>query len=50
MFHENIELLPAGEYYDLSPGNNNLNKHITLVLVGKRVSNKLGWFEVTNLD
>ena len=34
MFHENTDLLPSGDLYDLYPGNTDPTKHITLVLVG----------------
>ena len=34
MFHENIDLLRSGDSCDLSPGNNDPTKFITLVLVG----------------
>ena len=33
VFHENIELLPSGDLYDLSLGNNDPTEHIMLVLV-----------------
>ena len=48
MFHENIVLLPYGDFYDLSQGRNDPNNHITLVLVGLPVSNQLVWVEVAN--
>ena len=50
MFHENIELLPSGDSYDLSPVNNGPTEGIMLVLVGMPVSNKLGWAEVVRED
>ena len=34
MFHENTELIPSVDCYDLYPGHNDPNKHIMLVLVG----------------
>ena len=40
MFHENTELLPSGDRYDLSLGNNESTKHITPVLVGIPVRNQ----------
>ena len=46
MFHENIELLPSVYFYDLYPGNNYPNEHITLVLVGIPVINQPEWVEV----
>ena len=50
MFNENIELLPSGDCYDLSPGNNDPTKHTTLVLVRTPVRNQLGWVEVAKED
>ena len=41
MFHENIELLPSGDSYDISPGNNETTKHIKFYLVGIPTINKL---------
>ena len=46
IFHENIELFPSGDSYDISPGNNYPTKRITLVLVGMPIRNQLGWSEV----
>ena len=46
MFHDNTELLPSGDSYDLSPVNNDPIERITLVLVGIPVINQLGWVEV----
>ena len=43
VFHENKELLPSGDCYDLSMGNNDTTKHIMIFLVGISVINKLGW-------
>ena len=40
IFHENIELLPSGDFYDFSTGNNDPTEHITLVLVGIPVINQ----------
>ena len=42
MFHENTELFPSGDSYDISPGNNEPTKHITLVLVVIPTINQLG--------
>ena len=50
MFHESTQLLPSGESYDLSMGDNDLNEIITLVLVGIPVRNKFGWFELVKGD
>ena len=46
MFHENIELLTSDHSYDLSLGNIEPVKCITLVLVGVPVINHIGWVEV----
>ena len=46
MFHQNKELLPPGDYSDLSTGNNEPNESITLVYVGIPFRNQLGWDEV----
>ena len=45
MFHENTELLPYVDCFDLYPGNNEPTKHITLVLVGIPTRNKSYWVE-----
>ena len=50
MFHENIEQFPSVDSYDLFPGNNELAKRITLVLVGIPIRNLLGWVEVEKED
>ena len=50
MFHDNTELLPSGDWYDLSPGNNDPTKHITLLLVGSSIRNQLVWMEVVKED
>ena len=50
MFHENTELFPSGDSYDISTGNNYPNGRITLVLVGIPIKNQLGWFEVVKED
>ena len=50
MFHENIELFPSGDSYDISPGNNEPTERITLVLVGIPIRNQLGWVEVAKED
>ena len=46
MFHENTELLPSGDSYDLSLGYNDPTERITPVLVGINVRNQLFWVEV----
>ena len=46
MFNKNTELLPSGDCYDLSPGNNEPIEHIKFFLVGIPVSNQLGLMEV----
>ena len=48
MFHENEELLPSSDYYDLSPGNNYPTKNITLILSGVPVNNNLGLVGLAN--
>ena len=50
MFHENTELLPSSDCYDLYTGNNDPTKHITLVLVGIPVRNQPDLVEVTKED
>ena len=50
MFHENTELLPSGDCYDLYPGNSDPNERIALVFVGIPVRNQLGYEEVSNED
>ena len=50
MFHENKELLPSVDWYDLYPGNNYPTEHITLVLVGIPFINQLGWVEIPKED
>ena len=45
-FHENTELLPSSDSYEISQDNNDLTKRITLVLVGIPIRNQLGWIEV----
>ena len=46
MFHENTELFPSGDSYDISTGNNETTKKITLVLVGIPTTNKVLLLEV----
>ena len=43
MFHENTELLPSVDWYDLYPGNNDPIEHITLELVEIPVKNQPEW-------
>ena len=50
IFHENTELLPFGNCYDLSSGNNDPTEHIMLVLVGIPVRNKPELVEVAKED
>ena len=50
MFHENIELFPSGDFYDISPGNNDPTKRLTIFLVGIPVRNQLGWVKVAKED
>ena len=46
MFHKNIELLPFGDSYEISPSNNYPTKLITLVLVVIPVRTQLYWVKV----
>ena len=50
MFHENTEILPYVDCFDLYPGNNEPTKHITLVLVGIPARNKLDRVESAKED
>ena len=49
-FYENIELLPSGGFYDLSPGNNDPVENIMLALVGIPIRNQHGLVEVAKED
>ena len=44
--HENTELIPSVEYYDLYPTNYEPTEHIKLVIFGVPVINKPDWVEV----
>ena len=46
IFHENIDLFPSEDSYDISLGDNNPTERITLFLVGIPIRNQLGWLEV----
>ena len=50
IYHENTELFPSGDSYDISPGKNDPTKHIKIVLVGIPIRNQLGWVEVAKED
>ena len=50
MFHENTELFPSGDSYDISPVNNEPTKRIMIVLVGIPILNQLGWDKVAKED
>ena len=50
MFHENTEMLPSGDSFDLSLGNDDPTKSITIGLVVIPVINKLLWTELTTED
>ena len=50
MFHENTELFPSGDSYDISTGNNNYTERITIVLVGIPIINQLFWVDVAKED
>ena len=43
IFHENKKILPSGDSYDLSPGNNQPTEGIIPVLVVITFSNELLW-------
>ena len=46
ILHENTELLPYVDSYELSPGNNDPTEGIMLVLVQIPFLNQLGWVEI----
>ena len=50
MFHENTELFPSGDSYDISPVKNDPTERIPIVLVGITTRNQLVWVEVTKED
>ena len=50
MFHENIELFPSGDSYDISLGNNYIKNLTPLVIVRKPIRNQLGWVDVSKED
>ena len=50
MFHENTELFPSGDSYEIYTGNNDPTERITLVLFGITIKNQLGWVEVAKED
>ena len=43
MFHENTELFPSGDSYDIYSGNNDPTKYITILFFSIHIRNKLGW-------
>ena len=49
-FHENTEILPSVECYDLYPGNNDPIENITLVLVVIPAQNQPAWVEAAKKD
>ena len=49
-FHENIEVLSSGDFYDLSPVNNEPTEHITLVFVEIPVRNQPNLVEASKED
>ena len=49
-FHENTELLPSGDFYDLYTGNNDPTEHITIILVGITIINQPDLVEVAKED
>ena len=50
ILHENIELFPSGDSYDISLGNNYIKNLTPLVLVRKPIRNQLGWVDVAKED
>ena len=50
MFHENTELLPSVDCYDLYLGNNETTNNITLVRFVIPVQNQHDWVEVGKED
>ena len=48
MFHENTELLPSDDSYEISMGDDNINEGITTFLVGISINNQLVWVKVVN--
>ena len=50
MFHENTELFPSGDSYDISPVKNDPTERIPIVLVGITTRNQFGWGEVVKDD
>ena len=50
IFIENMDMIPPGEYYDLSLGNYHPTEGITLVLVGIYLRKKLIWMKLENED
>ena len=46
MLHENIDLLPSIDFYDLSTGNDELIEGINIFLVGTPTRNKLFLIEL----
>ena len=46
MFHENTELLPYGDCYELSPGNNDPTEYIMIIIDGIPISKKHVWVDV----
>ena len=50
MVHENKELFPSDDSYEISTGNNDTIKRTTLVLVSIPIINQLIWAEVAKKD
>ena len=50
MVHENKELFPSDDSYEISTGNNDTMKRTTLVLVRIPIINQLIWAEVAKKD
>ena len=45
MFHENTDMLPSGDFYDVSLGDIDPAEQIMLVLFVIPLRNQLGWVE-----
>ena len=50
MFHENTELFPSDDSYDISPGNAEPTERITFVLLRIPIINQLVWVHLAKED
>ena len=48
ILHENTEMIPSRDSYNLYTGNNDPTEVIMLFIVGVPTINQLGWVQVTN--